>query len=126
MGSSSVKAALIDIDTGKCDSTAAFPEKQAIAKVKSQHDVHADEIMLIGISYQMHGLVCMVADVIPTFGFSIRFTSKTAEDLGLKTGIPISYRAGDQPNNVLSLNVFNPGEIASIAGTSGGYRSIPH
>lgn len=34
-------------------------------------------------------------------------------------GIPVTYRAGDQPNNALSLNVFNPGEIASTAGTSG-------
>ena len=31
----------------------------------------------------------------------------------------MTYRAGDQPNNALSLNVFNPGEIASTAGTSG-------
>ena len=38
---------------------------------------------------------------------------------GLKAGIPVTYRAGDQPNNALSLNVFNPGEIASTAGTSG-------
>ena len=42
-----------------------------------------------------------------------------ANELGLKPGTPISYRAGDQPNNALSLNVFNPGEIASTAGTSG-------
>lgn len=39
--------------------------------------------------------------------------------MGLKEGTPITYRAGDQPNNALSLNVFNPGEIASTAGTSG-------
>ena len=37
----------------------------------------------------------------------------------MKEGTPITYRAGDQPNNALSLNVFNPGEIASTAGTSG-------
>jgi xylulokinase len=42
-----------------------------------------------------------------------------AAELGLKEGTPISYRGGDQPNNALSLNVFNPGEIASTAGTSG-------
>lgn len=45
--------------------------------------------------------------------------ASAAEELGLKVGTPISYRAGDQPNNALSLNVFNPGEIASTAGTSG-------
>jgi xylulokinase len=42
-----------------------------------------------------------------------------AEELGLPTGIPVSYRAGDQPNNALSLNVLNPGEVAATAGTSG-------
>jgi xylulokinase len=39
--------------------------------------------------------------------------------LGLKAGTIVSYRAGDQPNNALSLNVLNPGEIAATAGTSG-------
>ena len=46
-------------------------------------------------------------------------TAAAAADLGLAEGIPVTYRAGDQPNNALSLNVFNPGEIASTAGTSG-------
>ncbi len=42
-----------------------------------------------------------------------------ASELGLPKGIPVSYRAGDQPNNALSLNVLNPGEVAATAGTSG-------
>ena len=42
-----------------------------------------------------------------------------ASELGLPPGIPVSYRAGDQPNNALSLNVLNPGEVAATAGTSG-------
>jgi xylulokinase len=42
-----------------------------------------------------------------------------AEELGLPAGIPVSYRAGDQPNNALSLNVLHPGEVATTAGTSG-------
>lgn len=46
-------------------------------------------------------------------------TSSAANELGLVPGIPITYRAGDQPNNALSLNVLDPGEIASTAGTSG-------
>ena len=46
-------------------------------------------------------------------------TAEAAAELGLTEGTPVSYRAGDQPNNALSLNVFNPGEIASTAGTSG-------
>ncbi|HVX50176.1 MAG TPA: FGGY family carbohydrate kinase [Chitinophagaceae bacterium] len=42
-----------------------------------------------------------------------------ANALNLKAGIPVSYKAGDQPNNALSLNVFEPGEVAATAGTSG-------
>jgi xylulokinase len=42
-----------------------------------------------------------------------------ATRLSLKAGIPVSYKAGDQPNNALSLNVLQPGEVAATAGTSG-------
>lgn len=55
----------------------------------------------------------------PIFGEQGRVSASAAKELGLKEGTPVSYRAGDQPNNALSLNVFNPGEIASNAGTSG-------
>jgi xylulokinase len=58
-------------------------------------------------------------EIIPTFGIQSTVSAPAAQELGLKEGTPISYRAGDQPNNALSLNVFNPGEIASTAGTSG-------
>ncbi len=58
-------------------------------------------------------------DIVPTFGVQATVSASAAQELGLKEGTPISYRAGDQPNNALSLNVFNPGEIASTAGTSG-------
>ncbi len=61
----------------------------------------------------------LVPDIVPTFGIQGRMTHQAAQELGLRSGIPISYRAGDQPNNALSLNVFNPGEVASTAGTSG-------
>ena len=61
----------------------------------------------------------ILADIVPTFAIQGQVTSKAAEETGLKEGTPISYRAGDQPNNAVSLNVFNPGEIASTAGTSG-------
>ena len=54
-----------------------------------------------------------------TFGAQGFLTAEAAADLGLAPGTPVTYRAGDQPNNALSLNVFNPGEIASTAGTSG-------
>ncbi len=42
-----------------------------------------------------------------------------AATLGLKPGIPVTYKAGDQPNNALSLNVLEAGEVAATAGTSG-------
>jgi xylulokinase len=61
----------------------------------------------------------LIADIVPTFGAQGNLTSKAAAELGIKPGIPVSYRAGDQPNNALSLNVLNPGEIAATAGTSG-------
>lgn len=61
----------------------------------------------------------VVADLVPTFGEQGRLTVAAAEELGLPAGIPICYRAGDQPNNAFSLNVLNPGEVAATAGTSG-------
>lgn len=61
----------------------------------------------------------IVPDIVPTFSIQSAVSAAAAAELGLKEGTPVAYRAGDQPNNALSLNVFNPGEIASTAGTSG-------
>lgn len=61
----------------------------------------------------------MIPDITPVFGIQGRVSDSAAKELGLHPGTPVSYRAGDQPNNAVSLNVFNPGEIASTAGTSG-------
>ena len=61
----------------------------------------------------------VLAPVKPSFGIQGTLTREAADALGLYEGTPVTYRAGDQPNNALSLNVFNPGEIASTAGTSG-------
>jgi len=61
----------------------------------------------------------LLAERCPTFGEQGRLCSAAAAELSLPTGIPVSYRAGDQPNNALSLNVLEPGQIASTAGTSG-------
>ena len=46
-------------------------------------------------------------------------TKTVADELGLQEGIPVTYKAGDQPNNALALNVLNAGEVAATAGTSG-------
>ena len=259
VGSSSVKASLVNADTGKCAATAFYPESEApiiavkagwaeqdpqmwwenaklsLKKIMAESGVKGDEIAAIGISYQMHGLVCVdkdykalrpsiiwcdsravpygerafadlgaekclghllnspgnftaaklawvrenepqtyerihkimlpgdylalrlsgqanttvsglsegmfwdfrngrvadflmdyygfdnsiISDIVPTFSIQSCVSAEAAAETGLKEGTPITYRAGDQPNNALSLNVFNPGEIASTAGTSG-------
>lgn len=259
VGSSSVKASLVDVETGVCAADAFFPEheapitavkagwaeqepqmwwdnaKLALRKIMSATGATGEDIKAIGISYQMHGLVCVdknqevlrpsiiwcdsravpygdrafrdlgseqclshllnspgnftaaklawvkenepelfakidkimlpgdyiamklsgeinttvsglsegmfwdfkdnrpaqflldyygfsatqIPTIVPTFSIQSEVSAAAAAELGLKAGTPISYRAGDQPNNALSLNVFNPGEIASTAGTSG-------
>lgn len=259
VGSSSVKASLVDVESGEIASSAFYPEKEApimavkagwaeqdpqmwwenaklsLKKVMNETGAKGEDILAIGISYQMHGLVCvdkahkvlrpsiiwcdsravpygerafrdlgaelclshllnspgnftaaklawvkenepalfdridkimlpgdyiamklsgevkttisglsegmlwdfktkkpakflldyfgfdenMLADIVPTFAIQSVVSKEAAVELGLKEGTPISYRAGDQPNNAVSLNVFNPGEIASTAGTSG-------
>lgn len=259
VGSSSVKASLVNADTGVCVASAFYPEKEApilavkagwaeqdpqmwwdnaklsLKKVMDMAQVKGNDIKAIGISYQMHGLVCvdkslnvlrpsiiwcdsravpygekafgeigheqclshllnspgnftaaklawvkhnepqifeqiykimlpgdylamklsgvvnttvsglsegmfwdfkekkpaaflldyfgfdhsLIPDIVPTFSVQSEVSAEAAAELGLQPGTPISYRAGDQPNNALSLNVFNPGEIASTAGTSG-------
>ena len=59
----------------------------------------------------------IIPEIVPTFSVQGQVTAHAAAELGLAEGTPVCYRAGDQPNNALSLNVFNPGEIASTAGT---------
>jgi xylulokinase len=259
VGSSSVKASLVEMESGLCAASAFFPEseapikavragwaeqspenwweylKQSLRKIMDETGAKGEQICAIGISYQMHGLVCVDKDlkplrdaiiwcdsravpygerafrdlgsdlclghllnspgnftasklawvkenepelfekiykimlpgdyialklsgecnttasglsegmlwdfqenrpakflmdyfgfpesvlptVVPTFSVQSQVCRAAAEELGLKEGTPIGYRAGDQPNNALSLNVFNPGEIAATAGTSG-------
>ena len=216
IGSSSVKASLVDVQSGKCAATAFYPKTEApiishkpgwaeqdpaawmeyltLATKDVLAQTGATDIAAIGISYQMHGLVCVDRDrnvlrpaiiwcdsravpygqaafeamgadyclshllnspgnftaaklawvkenepeiyariwkvMLPGDYVAMRLTGsvcttagglseEAAAALGLKAGIPVTYRAGDQPNNALSLGVFNPGEIASTAGTSG-------
>ncbi|MFZ4101179.1 MAG: xylulokinase [Sphingobacterium thalpophilum] len=58
-------------------------------------------------------------EIQPVFTDHGRITAEIAAKLSLKHGIPVSYKAGDQPNNALSLNVLKPGEVAANGGTSG-------
>lgn len=61
----------------------------------------------------------LIPDIVPTFSESGQVTEEASKVTGLATGTLISYRAGDQPNNALCLNVLRPGEIAATSGTSG-------
>jgi xylulokinase len=61
----------------------------------------------------------LLADAMPTFSIQGKLTKAAAARTGLAEGAPVTYRAGDQPNNALSLNVLRPGEIAATSGTSG-------
>ncbi len=61
----------------------------------------------------------LLPETVPAFSIQGELTAQAAEELGLAVGTVVSYRAGDQPNNALSLNVLNPGEVAATAGTSG-------
>ena len=61
----------------------------------------------------------IIPEIRPTFSDQGHVSAQAAAALGIAEGIPVTYRAGDQPNNALSLNVFEPGEIAATAGTSG-------
>ena len=83
VGSSSVKASLVNADSGKCVASAFYPEKEApimavkagwaeqdpqmwwenaklsLKKIMADSGAKAEEIKAVGISYQMHGLVCV-------------------------------------------------------------------
>ena len=61
----------------------------------------------------------LLAPTVPCFGEQGRLQASAAELLGISAGTPVCYRSGDQPNNAFSLQVLDPGEIATTAGTSG-------
>jgi len=70
----------------------------------------------------------LLAPATPCFNPFASVRSEAAAELGIPAGIPVSYRAGDQPNNALALNALEPGEVAANAGTSGvvyGVSSAP-
>ncbi|MET0393873.1 MAG: FGGY family carbohydrate kinase [Chitinophagaceae bacterium] len=62
------------------------------------------------------GHIPAIRDVFTAHGYVMR---SVATALSLKEGVPVTYKAGDQPNNALSLNVLEPGDVAATAGTSG-------
>jgi len=76
-----------------------------------------------GVSKEIMSAFGFSSELLPeaysSFEPSCSVSREAAELLGIKSGIPISYRAGDQPNNAFSLNVIRAGETAATAGTSG-------
>ncbi|MCL6266282.1 xylulokinase [Flagellimonas myxillae] len=81
-------------------------------------DFKQDEISSDILEY--HGFPkTLVPEIVDTFSIQSKVSAKGAGESGLLEGTPIMYRAGDQPNNALSLNVFQPGEVAATGGTSG-------
>jgi xylulokinase len=79
----------------------------------SKSCISLDVLKAFGISKDM------VPEIKQTFSDQGRLAVNAAKEIGLNHGVKISYRAGDQPNNALSLNVMEPGEVAATAGTSG-------
>ena len=61
----------------------------------------------------------LIPDVHPLFSSHGKILPELAQRLGLNENVSVTYKAGDQPNNALSLNVLQPGEVAANAGTSG-------
>ena len=61
----------------------------------------------------------LIPEQVGTFDIQGKVTAAASEQIGLAIGTPVTYRAGDQPNNAMSLKVLQPGEIAATGGTSG-------
>lgn len=66
----------------------------------------------------------LLPDLVPTFGMQSKVSARGSVQSGLAEGTPILYRAGDQPNNALSLNVLQAGDIAATGGTSGVFYAV--
>jgi xylulokinase len=65
-----------------------------------------------------------IPSIKPVFSVQGEVRKEIASELGIKAGVKVAYRSGDQPNNAFSLNVLNPGETAATAGTSGVIYSV--
>lgn len=98
--------------TGECATTLPGLSEATLWDFK-KNDISDDLLQCLGLDRSL------LPPIVPTFGEQGRLLSSAASLLGLPTGIPVTYRAGDQPNNALSLGVLNAGEIAATAGTSG-------
>ncbi len=98
--------------TGKAVTTASGLSEGILWDFQT-HEVSGELLEHFGLSRDL------VPEVVPTFGDQGQVSEAAAKTLGIPAGIPVSYRAGDQPNNALCLNVLQPGEVAATGGTSG-------
>jgi xylulokinase len=98
--------------TGDCTTTMSALSEGVFWDFK-QNKVSEDVINYYGFD------AAILPSIHPLFAPHGYLKETVASRLSLKTGIPVSYKAGDQPNNALSLNVLKPGEVATTAGTSG-------
>lgn len=80
-----------------------FKENRLASLVLNEMDLNAD----------------LIPPRVPAVGRQGVINEAAAKELGLEPGTVVGYRAGDQPNNALSLNVLAPGEVAATGGTSG-------
>ena len=94
-------------------STTASALSEGIFWDFTEEGISADVMNYFGFSESL------IPPVKPVFSEHGHVRDTVATRLNLKPGIPVSYKAGDQPNNALSLNVLEPGEVAATAGTSG-------
>ncbi len=98
--------------TGDCTTSISALSEGIFWDFKN-NELSQDIFRYYGFNQSLIPNLCQVFDM---HGY---LQSTVAEVLSLTTGIPVSYKAGDQPNNALSLNVLQPGEVAATAGTSG-------
>ncbi len=98
--------------TGECTTTISALSEGVFWDFK-QNKISKDIIGYFGFDHTLF------PSLDPVFSIHGHLKDTVAARLSLKTGIPVSYKAGDQPNNALSLNVLQPGEVAATAGTSG-------
>ena len=98
--------------TGECTTTSSALS-EGIFWDFTTNDISTDVLNYFGFDKNMFPAIQ------PLFSSHGNVKQNVADRLSLTEGIPVSYKAGDQLNNALSLNVLKPGEIAATAGTSG-------
>lgn len=98
--------------TGECTTTVSALS-EGIFWDFIENNISADVINYFGFDTDMF------PSIQPVFSSHGYVKETVANRLSLTAGIPVAYKAGDQFNNALSLNVLNAGEIAATAGTSG-------